>query len=535
MRITAAILAGMLVFSTIALGQQPSMPPARTNADGTEVINVKMIGARGDGRSDDTKALQEAFRLSFGAGGSRKNIYLPVGKYRVTQELAMYDAANSRLADAGCVIGDGANQTILIWQGPADRAAIRMIGAFQCVRDLGIMAESDWLAGISYDGDPHIGRSTHGSIERVHINCQGYKGDGIDLGRSHYQADMLTIYHPYIERCSLGNGIATWDPNSLSITVVGPTLVRNHVGIRKGTTTNLSVFSGEVDHNDVNFVAGGGGPFNITGIRTEWSKRSYFDNVGSYGQPVTFSNYYVSAINAERPRATATIAAHSTDLLLSEGGYVEGDRIIIVGAGRGGKPLRAKVTGWSDPTHVKIDVPADFGVNGAAMGLYGNCTANVQEGQAAIILSAPCFVEGEKVMLPGQGPNGSNLDTTITTCTTPTRCTLASVPQKTMPAAVVFGSSQSAQFNFEENSLGPYIHMGGYIQGQGAVVLPNGRAAQIFIGNVFGENVRNPFGLPSGAAIPPRALVFGNFANASKQPEPMPDGGSLSGGGLPRN
>jgi hypothetical protein len=446
-----ALLLTTLSLTTLIHGRQMQVAPQGASAESTSAasgLNVRTLGAKGDNRSDDTQAIQKAMHMAFGRGGLPGNVYLPRGHYRINEQLGMYNTEESKPTDGGCLIGDGIQQTILIWQGPPNQSAVRMIGAFQCVRDLTIVAESDWLSGISYDGDPHIGRSTHGTIERVHINCNGHNGDGIDLGKNSFQADMLTIYHPYIQRCTQGNGIATWNGNVLSITVLGPTFGRNHVGILKGTTTNLSVFSGEFDWQDINFVASGGGPLNITGVRSENSKRSYFDGVGGAAQPVTFMNYFLSNINVERPQSKATIAAQSRDLTLSVGGYVEGDWINIPGAGPGGKALRAKITEWSGPTHVKIQPPAATSVNGVLVSLDG------------------------------------------------------------------------AQYNFEENSLGPYIHIGMLVLGPGSEVVPNSRGAQVFIGDVFGENIPNPFGLPSAAAMPPHSFIVSSFGNANR-PQPM--------------
>lgn len=452
MRLRKTFLTVTLLLTTLGHAQQMQPGPQVGSVEGTSAVsglNVRTLGAKGDNRSDATQAIQKAMDMTFGRGGRRGNVYLPRGSYRINGQLEMYNTEESKQTDSGCLMGDGIEQTILIWHGPPNQSAVRMIGAFQCVRDLTILADSDWLAGINYDGDPHIGRSTHGTIERVHINCNGHNGDGIDLGKNGFQADMLTIYHPYIQRCTQGNGIATWNGNVLSITVLGPTLGRNHVGILKGTTTNLSVFSGEFDRQDINFVATGGGPLNITGVRSENSKRSYFDGVGGAPQPVTFMNYFLANINVERPQARATIAMQSRDLTLSESGYVEGDWVSIPGAGPGSKPLRAKITEWSSPTQVKIQPPAATSVNGAPVNLDG------------------------------------------------------------------------AQYNFEENSLGPYIHIGMLVQGPGSEVVPNTRGAQVFIGDVFGENVQNPFGLSSGAAMPPHSFIMSSFGNAHQATQPM--------------
>ena len=64
----------------------------------------------GDGKTDDTAALQDALDKMHGLGGVPKVVYLPPGTYRITHTLVMPSSI-------GCqVIGHGA-ATRIIWDG----------------------------------------------------------------------------------------------------------------------------------------------------------------------------------------------------------------------------------------------------------------------------------------------------------------------------------------------------------------------------------------------------------------------------------
>lgn len=71
-------------------------------------LNVKEYGAKGDGKADDTAALQKAFdQMTSGS-----SIYLPKGTYRVTKTVTLTGPATGVL-----VVGHG-RDTTLLWDGP---------------------------------------------------------------------------------------------------------------------------------------------------------------------------------------------------------------------------------------------------------------------------------------------------------------------------------------------------------------------------------------------------------------------------------
>lgn len=88
-------------------------------------INVRWFGAVGDGVADDTAALQAALDLAT-SGAAPTTVWLPAGRYRVTQTLEIINQAVNDARAAGPLLqGDGDNATFLLGflsSGPLLRA-----------------------------------------------------------------------------------------------------------------------------------------------------------------------------------------------------------------------------------------------------------------------------------------------------------------------------------------------------------------------------------------------------------------------------
>src|SRR5699024_5991101 len=104
-------------------------------------INIKALGAKGDGVTDDTSVIQEALNM----GG---NIFIPDGTYIVTEELTVTNS-NTK------IFGYGVNKSILKYEGRGTE------GAFLNIKGL--------------DADNYIENI---SITAITIDCtdQWYKG-----------------------------------------------------------------------------------------------------------------------------------------------------------------------------------------------------------------------------------------------------------------------------------------------------------------------------------------------------------------------
>lgn len=111
-----------LLLALICLGGTVSSPaqtyspnPEEFVGPFTSWVNVKTkYGAKGDGTSDDTQALQRAFNeIGTTTVNNATVLYLPAGTYRITAELKMSARLNIS------VIGEDPSTTKIKWSGPA--------------------------------------------------------------------------------------------------------------------------------------------------------------------------------------------------------------------------------------------------------------------------------------------------------------------------------------------------------------------------------------------------------------------------------
>jgi hypothetical protein len=94
-------------------------------------LNVKdsAFGAKGDGRTDDTTAIQACFNQAFGTtesphgtnGTQNMGVYFPAGRYKIARTLQLKQVLG------GHIFGDGASASILQWGGGAPRVATNML------------------------------------------------------------------------------------------------------------------------------------------------------------------------------------------------------------------------------------------------------------------------------------------------------------------------------------------------------------------------------------------------------------------------
>ena len=117
---------------------------------------VQDFGAKGDGKTDDTAAIQSAIDAAR-AQGNGAIAYLPTGRYRVSHTLAI-GGANYSVEGSGFNCG-------LVWQGPAGPPLIALAGAVNVTLANIAVGMHDW--GKMDHGDDVLVSGTDGKPCRV--------------------------------------------------------------------------------------------------------------------------------------------------------------------------------------------------------------------------------------------------------------------------------------------------------------------------------------------------------------------------------
>jgi polygalacturonase len=169
-----AVLAMPLVAGARCAGGTATQRALPTRARGSTRIDVRTMGARGDGRTDDTAAFQKAVDALPAAGGT---VVVPGGNYlidavrsiRLRSRMALQLAPDAVLA----AIPNGERQSTVIFMEKISDIEIsggRIVGE----RDRHLVTTGEWGHGIRFRGASRV------TVRDVHIsNCWG---DGICMG-----------------------------------------------------------------------------------------------------------------------------------------------------------------------------------------------------------------------------------------------------------------------------------------------------------------------------------------------------------------
>lgn len=168
------------------------------------MINVRDLGAVGDGATDDTAAFNAA--LSQGT-----HVYIPSGRYIINSPLQTLDYTNSQSAEGDnnrvTISGDGLANTTIEYRG--DWACFKAVGGTAgtgnftglCIRDLQLSG-----GGESNSRGIYAALSPYLCLERVYIR-------GFGIGLETYNCDFVQIDKCLIRHNSAGIYSAPWYPN----------------------------------------------------------------------------------------------------------------------------------------------------------------------------------------------------------------------------------------------------------------------------------------------------------------------------------
>ena len=176
--------------------------------------NVKTrYGAKGDGISDDTNALQTALD-DVGKDGSPFTIYLPAGTYRITKQLNLTGKKGVGF------IGQDASVTKVLWAGPAGGNMLVTNGSayvrYGRITWDGANKAAVGIAHWYYTPSQNFASTVHEHADEVFMNMQKCLVSG-KMGDGYGQMDSeIGIFRDKFQNCSVA-GVSTESFNALDV------------------------------------------------------------------------------------------------------------------------------------------------------------------------------------------------------------------------------------------------------------------------------------------------------------------------------
>jgi len=174
-------------------------------------ISVKAHGATGDGKTDDTAAIQKVFD-AFKKGDS---VYFPPGTYRVTRTLHIR-SKDKRAFYGGLVVGHG-RESRIVWDGPVGGTLFEQEG-MGYARWIGLDLDGAGKAAI---GQHHVSRHTFETVHRKqHMAFRRFTQAGVRAAPD----DKFAMAETSLEDClfqECGVGVSFTQFNDYNITFDG--------------------------------------------------------------------------------------------------------------------------------------------------------------------------------------------------------------------------------------------------------------------------------------------------------------------------
>ena len=186
-------------------------------------MNVKTdFGAVGDGKADDTAAIQKALDAIKSANSPKRVLYFPDGTYRITNTLQLTRASHNE-PNGIAIYGEDPEQTAIVWDGPAGgsmlqynpwyavmgrltfdgqrkaKTAIDFYGSFSTCNELSDLLIKDAQFGIEVG---HM--DSAGIAETSVLRCRFYRCAQAAVSVQNFNSLDWYIWHGYFEDCGIG-------------------------------------------------------------------------------------------------------------------------------------------------------------------------------------------------------------------------------------------------------------------------------------------------------------------------------------------
>ena len=263
-----------------AISAADSLPSLNWKS-GSDWLNVKNFGAKGDGKTDDTAALQKAFdKLD-----NYVTVYLPAGRYIISKTLVW--KGSKRLLGVS-VIGHG-KDTVIEWKGKKDGKMI-MDGGITLSRFVGFALEGNNQAAIGIYHHNH--KTFETNVRNRFIAVRNVRDTGICLEKN--SIDGLSTAEITFENCifeNCGKGVSFVSFNDYNYTFEGCLFRKNKYGVF-GEHCNFYVRECNFEQNEVDIHAR---PEHMSSVRRSVSVGSgIFLDFNNSVSPMTVENCYVT-------------------------------------------------------------------------------------------------------------------------------------------------------------------------------------------------------------------------------------------------
>jgi len=208
---------------------------------GSQVFNVRDYGAKGDGRTDDSEAINAAINAARVNGGT---VLLSAATYAVGSTVNLTHGHLN-------FIGSGEHATVLRWMGAANGTVLSMSSlAYSEVKGFQVNCNSTAGIGIDATATNSSGVSIQNIFEHLHVgNCLGTPGYDIHVGSPTNQQVSEVLFHEILLGPAATNGIYQEGTQTVNVSydgvAGGPGSGANGINIRGGSAFIMRYSAGD--------------------------------------------------------------------------------------------------------------------------------------------------------------------------------------------------------------------------------------------------------------------------------------------------
>jgi hypothetical protein len=278
-------------------------------------INIRQFGAKGDGATDDTAALQAAIDAAANTG---RAAYVPSGTYKITSTVLITTVGNSGIQKYLSLVGDGETLSVIAWAGSTSGTAIKI--TYNKYFEISGLAINNTVAKGTTIGVLQTGPNVGGGTQTLAGTFRHFAVSGFDVGMlagETLPTAASEILYDHVGFYSNNTGWQSNDFNSLDHQFVMLLLDANGTGLWS-KTGNCSVWGGSASGSTItDFTSSSGGsPFSIRDYRSETAAAFY-----SAGQP---RNVTIESCKVVAPQSEWSIDVHKPTNFRIIGCEIEG-------------------------------------------------------------------------------------------------------------------------------------------------------------------------------------------------------------------